>query len=233
MSDSPDHHLLEALLDSWERSNTILFNLLRALPEDWLEARAMEGSGDHEQPSPAQLNTHRWSERSRNPFPHGGPRWQPRGIDATTTRTAAPQIRSGLPHPAMAQGCAVGLGMVTTYLLCAAAAGVQWPLPADLDDVPLEARLFTRPACPQASGRVIPDWSQLDHELKNRTSRLCCCGRSIAQRARAASATASFVTRIAAERAPQALDEPGYRAGRVILLTCEREASSSRSGGDR
>jgi uncharacterized damage-inducible protein DinB len=53
MSDAPDHRLLEALLDSWERSNTILLNLLRALPEGGLEARAMEGS-----PCIAELFTH-------------------------------------------------------------------------------------------------------------------------------------------------------------------------------
>jgi hypothetical protein len=44
MSDAPDQRLLEALLDSWDRNNTILLNLLRALPEGGLEARAMEGS---------------------------------------------------------------------------------------------------------------------------------------------------------------------------------------------
>lgn len=33
-------HLLDALLDSWARSNTILLNLLHALPEGGLEARA-------------------------------------------------------------------------------------------------------------------------------------------------------------------------------------------------
>ena len=31
--DAPDRRLLEALLDSWDRNNTILVNLLRALPE--------------------------------------------------------------------------------------------------------------------------------------------------------------------------------------------------------
>jgi uncharacterized damage-inducible protein DinB len=41
------------LLDSWDRNNTILLNLLRALPEGGLEAKAMEGS-----PSIAQLFTH-------------------------------------------------------------------------------------------------------------------------------------------------------------------------------
>src|SRR5271163_1549453 len=53
MSNAPDQRLLEALLDSWDRNNTILLNLLRVLPEGGLEARAMEGS-----PSIAQLFTH-------------------------------------------------------------------------------------------------------------------------------------------------------------------------------
>jgi uncharacterized damage-inducible protein DinB len=45
--------LLGALLDSWDRNNTILVNLLRALPENGLEARAMAGS-----PSVGELFTH-------------------------------------------------------------------------------------------------------------------------------------------------------------------------------
>ena len=53
MSDAADQPLLDALLDSWDRNNTILLNLLRALPEGGLEASAIEGS-----PSVAQLFTH-------------------------------------------------------------------------------------------------------------------------------------------------------------------------------
>jgi uncharacterized damage-inducible protein DinB len=53
MSDAIDQRLLEALLDSWDRNNTILLNLLRALPEGGLEAKVMEGS-----PSVAELFTH-------------------------------------------------------------------------------------------------------------------------------------------------------------------------------
>ena len=45
--------LLEALLDSWDRNNTILINLLRALPEGGLGTRAMEGG-----PTIAELFTH-------------------------------------------------------------------------------------------------------------------------------------------------------------------------------
>jgi quercetin dioxygenase-like cupin family protein/uncharacterized damage-inducible protein DinB len=51
MSNAPD--LLEALLDSWDRNNTILVNLLHAIPKAGLEARAMQGS-----PSIAELFGH-------------------------------------------------------------------------------------------------------------------------------------------------------------------------------
>ena len=44
MSDSLDRPLLEALLGSWDRNNTILVNLLSLLPEGGLDAKAMEGS---------------------------------------------------------------------------------------------------------------------------------------------------------------------------------------------
>jgi len=53
MSNAPDLTLLEALLDSWDRNNNILVNLLRLVPDGGLEVRAMEGS-----PSIAQLFTH-------------------------------------------------------------------------------------------------------------------------------------------------------------------------------
>lgn len=53
MTDPSDPRLLDVLLDSWERNNTILVNFLRALPRDGLEARGMEGS-----PTLAQLFAH-------------------------------------------------------------------------------------------------------------------------------------------------------------------------------
>jgi uncharacterized damage-inducible protein DinB len=48
-----DGSLLDALLDSWDRNNTILVNLLRALPDGGMDARAVEGS-----PIVAQLFAH-------------------------------------------------------------------------------------------------------------------------------------------------------------------------------
>ena len=48
-----DQSLLDALLDSWDRNNRIVVNLLRAVPDGGLDTRLTEGS-----PSVAQLFTH-------------------------------------------------------------------------------------------------------------------------------------------------------------------------------
>ncbi len=53
MSNSTDQSLLEALLDSWDRNNAILTNLLGAIPDGGLEARAIDGS-----PSVAEMFAH-------------------------------------------------------------------------------------------------------------------------------------------------------------------------------
>ena len=44
MPNALDQNLLEALLDSWDRNNTILVNLVRVLPQGALQVRAMDGS---------------------------------------------------------------------------------------------------------------------------------------------------------------------------------------------
>jgi uncharacterized damage-inducible protein DinB len=53
MSNALDQNLLEVLLDSWDRNNKILVNLLHILPEAGLDVTAMEGG-----PSIAKLFTH-------------------------------------------------------------------------------------------------------------------------------------------------------------------------------
>jgi uncharacterized damage-inducible protein DinB len=53
MADVANQSLLDSLLDSWDRNNIILVNLLRAVPEGGLDARAMEGC-----PSVGELFTH-------------------------------------------------------------------------------------------------------------------------------------------------------------------------------
>ena len=53
MPDASDQSLLDVLLDSWDRNNTILLNLLRILPDQGLEVRVTQSG-----PSIAQLFTH-------------------------------------------------------------------------------------------------------------------------------------------------------------------------------
>jgi uncharacterized damage-inducible protein DinB len=53
MTTADEASLLEALLDSWDRNNNILLNLLRIVPEGGMEVRAMAGS-----PSVAEMFTH-------------------------------------------------------------------------------------------------------------------------------------------------------------------------------
>ena len=53
MSDTTNDRLLDVLLDSWDRNNAIMTNLLRALPAGAMELRATDAS-----PSVSQLFTH-------------------------------------------------------------------------------------------------------------------------------------------------------------------------------
>jgi transposase len=54
---------------------------------------------------------------------------------------------------------------VADYLRRFRETGLPWPLPADLDEVALEARLFTRPRAPEHP-RPLPDWATVHTEHK-------------------------------------------------------------------
>jgi transposase len=71
----------------------------------------------------------------------------------------------GLSHRAIARTCSVGLGTVSEYLGRADRAGICWPLPEELDDTALEAKLF--PSSPQCDlSRPRPDVAHIHQELK-------------------------------------------------------------------
>lgn len=53
MPGANDNNLLDVILDSWDRNNQILVNLLRAVPKGGLGSRVMSGS-----PSVAEMFTH-------------------------------------------------------------------------------------------------------------------------------------------------------------------------------
>ena len=75
------------------------------------------------------------------------------------------KYEAGLTHDRIARACGVAKGTVAKYVERAQAAGLSWPLPADLDDAALEARLF-----PRAPGLVAahapPDCGYLHQEMK-------------------------------------------------------------------
>ncbi len=70
----------------------------------------------------------------------------------------------GLGHRAIAKACGVGVGTVSEYVTRASRAGLSWPLPSELDDSSLEARLFSAPA--SVSDRTLPDCDRIHQELK-------------------------------------------------------------------
>ena len=70
----------------------------------------------------------------------------------------------GLSHQAVARVCAIGVDTVNRYLRRTVEAGLGWPLPVELDDAALEARLFPRAA--PVHDRVRSDCADIHRELK-------------------------------------------------------------------
>jgi transposase len=70
----------------------------------------------------------------------------------------------GLGNRAIARACGVGVGTVSEYLRRGQRAGLAWPLPPELDEATLEARLFP----PAETGReqIPPDLIRIHQELK-------------------------------------------------------------------
>src|SRR5690348_7312221 len=76
------------------------------------------------------------------------------------------RFASQLPQRAIAKSLGLSQGAVSGYLSRARAAGIAWPLPQDLDDAELEARLFPRPPAIAADERPTPDWAWIHRELR-------------------------------------------------------------------
>jgi transposase len=70
----------------------------------------------------------------------------------------------GLHHRAIAKACGVGVGTVSEYVGRVRRAGLGWPLPTELDEGALEARLFPVPG--PVRERVAPDLALIHQELK-------------------------------------------------------------------
>src|SRR5438067_11850222 len=76
------------------------------------------------------------------------------------------RFASELPQRGIAKSLGLSQGAVSGYLSRARAAGVSWPLPADLDDEQLEALLFPAPPAIAGDQRPMPDWAWVHRELR-------------------------------------------------------------------
>ena len=72
----------------------------------------------------------------------------------------------GLTNTEIAQNCNVARSTVFERVARAKLAGLSWPLPADLDDAALEAKLY--PQAPPGHERVPVDFEQVHHEMSRR-----------------------------------------------------------------
>ena len=72
----------------------------------------------------------------------------------------------------IAESCSIARSTVGDYLMRAQAAGLSWPLPAEMDEERLEALLFPersgRPKC----NRPLPDWKSIHEELRKKSMTL-------------------------------------------------------------
>ena len=57
---------------------------------------------------------------------------------------------------------------VADHLGRAQRAGLGWPLPEDMDDAALEARLFARAETPPSASRPLPDWVAVHREMRRK-----------------------------------------------------------------
>ena len=75
---------------------------------------------------------------------------------------------SGASVRMIARSVGVGHTTVAEYLRRAAVLGITWPVPAALDDVALERRLFAPAGFHPVPTRAMPDWNHVHAELRRR-----------------------------------------------------------------
>jgi transposase len=74
-----------------------------------------------------------------------------------------------LSHEKIARALQLSKGVVNKYLALCRVAGIEWPLPPELTDEELEAKLFGKPGRPQTTTAfVIPDFARIHQELKKK-----------------------------------------------------------------
>jgi len=90
--------------------------------------------------------------------------------------------------------CSLGQAAVHRYLQKAAAAGLRWPLPEDLDDRRLDELLFpVGPGRPSHTVRCLPDFGEIRRQLQTHKHLTCSRRRrNIEKRSRTVMATVAL-----------------------------------------
>ena len=76
-----------------------------------------------------------------------------------------------LSYRQIAQSVGISASTVQSYLERAQRAGLSWPLPDEVDEAGLEARLFTRTQEELRPGRPEPNWLEVHRQRKTRQAR--------------------------------------------------------------
>ena len=76
------------------------------------------------------------------------------------------RFEHGLSHRDIGRSCGIGLTTAREYIVRAKAAGLSWPLPAEMDDGALERLLFPAPVKREAMARGLPEWAAVHRELR-------------------------------------------------------------------
>jgi len=79
---------------------------------------------------------------------------------------------------AIARACKISNSTVGEYLRRAQQAGIEWPLPEQLDETELYQKLFPEKEGPKETARPLPDWEEIRKELKKKASPSSYCGMS-------------------------------------------------------
>jgi len=70
------------------------------------------------------------------------------------------------PFREIARSLGLSRDAARDYVIRAQAAGLSWPLPPDVNDFDLEARLFPKPHRKDGSQKPEPDWAAIHEALK-------------------------------------------------------------------
>ena len=93
---------------------------------------------------------------------------RPRSLMRKIKEVLRLHLGEGLSRRQVSRATGLPYTTIVDHLARARRAGLTWPLPEGLDDAALEARLFTRATIPAAAARPLPDWAELDRELRSK-----------------------------------------------------------------